>query len=132
MEIDKEALTITYEITQKLEENEDAFIWSTIYPYAQSVSQRVLEKKDLEEARMMWNNWKDGHLGVFQKHPFPEEKPVEGEECLVLCISDTCHYFLLATFKEDGFYEAEDAYTWYYVPFVKFWFDLPKPPFIKE
>ena len=55
-------LTAKIDITTKITEENDRFIFETIYPFCCEKAQMVLKKSDLEEALLIWKAYKDGRL----------------------------------------------------------------------
>lgn len=55
-------MSITYDITTKMTEENDRFIFETIYPFCCEKAKMVLKKSDLEEALLIWKAYKDGRL----------------------------------------------------------------------
>ena len=48
--------SITAKIVTEVKERQDGFIFSTIYPFCESVTEMRISKKDLTDALMLWKN----------------------------------------------------------------------------
>jgi len=55
-------MSITCDITTKMTEENDRFIFETIYPFCCEQAKMVIKKSDLMEALIIWRAYKDGRL----------------------------------------------------------------------